>query len=533
MSNHMPNPMVVVVVGTIACCCATTAAAASSSVPKQPHIAFILADDWGQYNAGYRGDASARTPAIDALAGQGLVLERFYVHKWCAPTRSALMTGRNPIHTGLDPLNWTKTIMRPGMGDSAVHKDYIFLPRLLQAAGYQGHMLGKWHLGSFLQDFTPVGRGFNTSFGFLGGFETYDTHMMWNGRWNVSREATGVPNGGYVGPWITDLYDSDHAATDIRYNGTCNTAGVCTCSDGNSTSNICRYSSYMYTEKALELIGTLAAEVKSSQPGGATADVHAGSSSSISRGGTGGGSGGSSGGGGGTGSGKVKGAVQPQFFYFAVQSVHSPYQISKEYLDRFPHLPVDGVARRMHAMVAALDDFVGNTTAAIKAGELWDNTLIILHADNGGCQAAAKGPGRWHDPTGRGGIQDAGGTAYPYRGAKFNVWEGGTRTPAILSGGFLPPVCAGRESFALMHVSDWLATLASVAGVPEAELTKANATGPKPLDSFNMAPLLLGGTCGASRAGSPRTKMLYFYGDDHNGAYVNHTVYIKYTPKHC
>jgi arylsulfatase A-like enzyme len=31
--------------------------------------------------------------------------------------------------------------------------------RLLRAAGYESHMLGKWHLGSFLQDYTPAGRG--------------------------------------------------------------------------------------------------------------------------------------------------------------------------------------------------------------------------------------------------------------------------------------------------------------------------------------------------------------------------------------
>jgi arylsulfatase A-like enzyme len=109
---------------------------------SRPHIMFVLVDDYGQYNAGYRGDTNSKTPGIDALSRDGLVLERFYVHKWCAPTRSALMTGRNPIHTGLDPLNWTSTIFKVG-GDSAVHKDYTFLPRLLGTAGYASHMLGK------------------------------------------------------------------------------------------------------------------------------------------------------------------------------------------------------------------------------------------------------------------------------------------------------------------------------------------------------------------------------------------------------
>ena len=66
--------------------------------------------------------------------------------------------------------------------------------------------------------------------------------------------------------------------------------------------------------------------------------------------------------------------------------------VPQEYMDMFPELPVDGVARRMHAMVAALDDFVGNTTAALKRAGVWEDTLFILHADNGACQAAPQGP---------------------------------------------------------------------------------------------------------------------------------------------
>ena len=61
-----------------------------------------------------------------------------------------------------------------------------------------------------------------------------------------------------------------------------------------------------------------------------------------------------------------------------------------------------------------------------QAGGLWANTLVVLHADNGAVQAG--GP-RSHDPLDTqvtGGMQGTGGTAYPYRGAKFNVWEGGT-----------------------------------------------------------------------------------------------------------
>ena len=349
---------------------------------QQPHIVLILADDWGQYNAGYRNGGVSRTPAIDALAAESLELSRFYVHKWCAPSRSALMTGRNPMHTGLDPLNWTATILRPNQGTGAVSEDYVFLPRVLQQARpkpYYSAMLGKWHLGYWKQAFTPVGRGFCESFGFLGGFETYSSHMMWNGRFNASAKG---PNAWYSGPFITDLWDSDHAATDARYNGTCDEAGVCACTaaairaNGGKSAPRCRYSSYMYTEKAVALIEAAGAR--------AAADA------------------------------------APAFFYFAVQSVHSPYQVPKEYLDLFPDLPVDSLARREHAMVAALDDFVGNVSAALRAAGMWEDTLLILHSDNGAVQAAPQpgGPGRYHNPNGTGSLYSCGGTAYPLRGAK-------------------------------------------------------------------------------------------------------------------
>jgi arylsulfatase A-like enzyme len=215
----------------------------------------------------------------------------------------------------------------------------------------------------------------------------------------------------------------------------------------------------------------------------------------------------------------------PRFFYFAIQSVHSPYMAPKEYLDRFPTLPIDGVARRMHAMVAAMDDFVVAVRAELEDTGLWANTLMIVHSDNGAPQAAPHGPGKWHLDSGKGGIQSAGGTAFPLRGAKFNVWEGGTRVPAILSGGWMPSSCAGKESHVVMHVSDWFATLGEIANVSAAQLQLANASGPKPLDSHSLASLLLlekggQGQCGADRLASPRKHVLYFYGDDMNGAYA-------------
>ena len=67
---------------------------------KPPHILFILADDLGWSDVGFHGSI-IKTPNIDRLANEGVILDNYYVLPLCTPTRSALMTGRYPIHTGI------------------------------------------------------------------------------------------------------------------------------------------------------------------------------------------------------------------------------------------------------------------------------------------------------------------------------------------------------------------------------------------------------------------------------------------------
>ena len=64
-----------------------------------PHILFVLVDDLGWSDVGFHG-SKIQTPNIDMLASEGVVLNNYYVLPICTPTRSALMTGRYPIHTG-------------------------------------------------------------------------------------------------------------------------------------------------------------------------------------------------------------------------------------------------------------------------------------------------------------------------------------------------------------------------------------------------------------------------------------------------
>jgi arylsulfatase A-like enzyme len=71
--------------------------------PPRPNIIFIMADDLGNADLGYRG-REIKTPNIDKLANEGVRLKSFYGQQVCTPSRAALMTGRYPMRYGLQTL---------------------------------------------------------------------------------------------------------------------------------------------------------------------------------------------------------------------------------------------------------------------------------------------------------------------------------------------------------------------------------------------------------------------------------------------
>nr|XP_054761305.1 arylsulfatase B-like [Lytechinus pictus] len=113
-----------------------------------PHIIFIVADDLGWDDVSLHGSSQILTPNIDGLAQEGVTLTNYYVSPICTPTRSAIMTGRHPIHTGMQ--HDTIAADEPwGLG-----LDEKTIAQHLKSLGYSTHAVGK---RSYVSDF-PITR---------------------------------------------------------------------------------------------------------------------------------------------------------------------------------------------------------------------------------------------------------------------------------------------------------------------------------------------------------------------------------------
>jgi len=130
------------------------ATAAEPLKGSRPNIILIITDDQGYGPVARHGHPWLRTPNMDALYDTSTRFTRFLVSPTCAPTRSALMTGRHPMQNGV-----THTILeRERMTLNAVT-----LPQVLKTVGYTSGIFGKWHLGDEAQ-YQPHNRGFDEAF---------------------------------------------------------------------------------------------------------------------------------------------------------------------------------------------------------------------------------------------------------------------------------------------------------------------------------------------------------------------------------
>ena len=340
--------------------------AVSLPPPVKPNIVFVLVDDWGFADVGFR-NPKIKSPNFDELAKTGLVLNRHYVYMYCSPSRASLLTGRWPYHAH----QWNQ----PQHGPIGTNINMTMLPAKLKQAGYSTHMVGKWHLGMFDPAYLPVKRGFDTSSGFLYGAEDHMT------------ERAGCA----VDYW-------KNLAPDTR-NGT--------------------YDSYTYRSDLTDII------------------MHHDTS-------------------------------KPFFLYLPLHNVHGPFEAPQEWIDLYPEGSTCDFRRTYQAMVSVADNVTGTVVQLLKERGMWDNTLMVVSADNGGAPCA--------------------GSNYPLKGAKITLFEGGVRSLAFANGGALPDPMRGKTSEGFIHIADWYPTFCKMAGVDPTD----SGQGKFPVDGLDIWRIISG-----------------------------------------
>src|SRR5204863_3687637 len=129
----------------------------TAAAAQPPNIVFIFADNLGYGDLGCYG-SRIRTPNLNKMARDGVLFRQFYAASpVCSPSRSALLTGRYGVRSGIPTvLSPTDTI---GLPDSETT-----IAQMLRAVGYKTMCVGKWHLGS-LPRYLPTNRGFDEYYG--------------------------------------------------------------------------------------------------------------------------------------------------------------------------------------------------------------------------------------------------------------------------------------------------------------------------------------------------------------------------------
>jgi len=398
-----------------------TAAAAA----ERPNVILIMTDDLGYGDVGCYGATAVRTPHLDRLAAEGLRFTSGYASAaTCTPTRFATMTGKYAWRqkgTGIAPPNAT-AIIQPGTAT---------LPAIMHAAGYATGIVGKWHLG-------------------LGEAPGPD----WNGELKPGPLEIGfdycflMPTTGdrvpcvYVENHRVVNLDPDDPITVTNKNPDGQPTGIThrdtlkmDWSHGHNSSII----------NGISRIGFMTGGHKARWRDEDMADVFTDKALAFIE----------------------KHKSKPFFLFFATHDVHVP---------RMPHERFQGkteLGYRGDAIVQ-MDWCVGQLLDTLDRLALTENTLVIFTSDNGpvlddGYQDGAIEKVGDHKPAG------------PYRGGKYSIYEGGTRTPFITR---WPGKIAPGVSDHVVCVVDLAASMAAMTGQPLPDDACP--------DSFNVLPALLG-----------------------------------------
>ncbi len=164
-----------------------------------PNVVVVLLDDVG-FGASSAFGGPINTPTADRLSARGLRYTRFHTTALCAPTRAALLAGRNHHTVGMGAITELAT---SAPGQSSVRpQDCAPLPETLKLNGYSTAQFGKCHEVPVWEtspmgphDRWPTGSGFEHFYGFIGGETNQYSPAIY--RDTVPIEPDKTPEEGY------------------------------------------------------------------------------------------------------------------------------------------------------------------------------------------------------------------------------------------------------------------------------------------------------------------------------------------------
>ncbi len=389
----------------------TTGACVSAQVgnKSKPNIILIYTDDLGYGDVGCYGTSAIPTPNIDRLAKNGVRFTNAHATSaTCTPSRFSLLTGKYA---------WRKqgTGIAPGDATLLIPVTTTTLPGMLQKAGYNTAVIGKWHLGlgdakgiNWNEKITPgpAEIGFNYSFLIPATGDRVPcvfvenqqvVNLDKNDPITVSYTGPVDPNAptGKKNPELLKMQPS-HGHDMTIVNGVSRIGYM-----KGGTAALWRDEDFadMLVKKATDYITTQKSN--------------------------------------------------PFFLYFSTHDIHVPRIAHERFVGKSGHGPRGDV-------LLQLDWTVGQIEEVLKKNGLLENTLIIFTSDNGqviddGYKDEAVEKLGNHKP---GGI---------YRGGKYSAFEAGTRVPFIVS--WKGKIQPGKVNDALFSQVDLYASLATLAGV--------------------------------------------------------------------
>lgn len=404
---------------------------------EQPNVVIIYGDDVGWGDVGAYGANLIPTPNIDRLASQGLRFTDAHCSAaTCTPSRFSLLTGIHGFRHNV-------RILAPN-APMTIKPEMFTLPKLFKKAGYQTAVIGKWHLG--------IGDG--------------QQPVDWNGDVKPGPLEVGFDYS-FLLPSTNDrvpcVYLENHRVVNLDpedplYVGSKPDGVEATeYPDGKKDRSAMTYyeSSHGHNQSVINGIGRIGY-----QWGGKAAlwddetmaDVFVEKTRDFLR--------------------KQK-KGQPFLLYFSSQDIHVP---------RTPHPRFRGKSKlgyRGDAMVQ-LDWAAGEIMKSLEEQGLAENTIVIFSSDNGPVyddgyhdgttvQTSTEEVDRGHDGSG------------PYRGGKYQIYEGGTRVPLIVK---WPARIEPGVTDALFSQIDLIGSFASLLEIELAE--------DESIDSRNALPALLG-----------------------------------------